>query len=296
MSDTHDLHNILEDVLPALRSFCIGEFGIALGGSYAKGLNDTLSDVDIYVFAHEILPCQGRTEKLMQKSDQFTKITSWGADSVFVEAGTDFWYVGRKIECWLRNIQRIEETIQACRAGQIGRDYIYWTVMGFYNYTALSDLRVMQVVDDPYGIMARWKTVIADYSARLQEAIIRRYMAEARFWPENFHYRSAIERTDTIYTCGIVQQVVYALIQVVFALNRVYFPGEKKITESLKHLAIQPQAFGQRIRNLVYPGHAGDVQHLHAQREALSRLVNEVEQLTKNEGVLPLQRESSSPG
>jgi hypothetical protein len=275
------LNTILAGLLPLLRTFCTGEYGIALGGSYAKGLSDEHSDIDIYLFAHQILPCDQRTAQLIQGPGLFTEIKSWGDDADFVDAGTDFWYAGRKVECWLRNIQRIEKTLQACRAGQIERDYIVWTVMGFYNYTALSDIRIMQVVDDPFGILGHWKTAVADYPIQLQESILRRYLAEARFWPDNFHYRSAVERRDILYTSGIVQQVVYALLQVVFALNRVYFPGEKKVEESLRHLAIQPDAFAQRLRELVYPGNAAEIQHLQAQREALSRLVHEVDQLAQ---------------
>jgi len=283
MMDTENLNGILENVLPRLRAFCVGKYGIALGGSYAKGLHDALSDIDIYVFAHAILPCEQRSAQLQSDSNAFTGITSWGEDAEFVEAGTDFWYGGRKIECWLRNIGRIEQTLQACQRGHIRRDTVVWTVMGFYNYTALSDIRVMQVVEDPSGILGRWKTAVAEYPPALRSAILRRYLAEARFWPENFHYRSAVERQDTLYTSGIVQQVVFALIQVVFALNRVYFPGEKKIEASLEHLAVQPPAFYRRIRQLVYPGDAGEISDLEAQRQALIWLVNEVDALTEND-------------
>jgi hypothetical protein len=202
-----------------------------------------------------------------------------------VEGGTDFWYAGCKFECWLRNVQSVEKTLQMCIEGQIERACVVWTVMGFYNYVALSDIQKMQIIEDPSGILGRWKARIAEYPAPLREAVVGRYLAEAQFWPENFHYRSAVERGDILYTSGIVQQVVYALIQVVFALNRTYFPGEKKVGVSLEKLALQPWEFYQRIRELVYPGagssppNAGSIADLRAQQEALGRLVNDVKQL-----------------
>jgi hypothetical protein len=275
------LDNLVQAALPVLRQFCIGEYGIALGGSCAKGISDEQSDIDIYIFARQILPCAQRSARIEHTSQLFTHVHSWGSDLEFTEGGTDFWYGGSKVECWLRNIQHIEETLERCRSGKIDRTCVAWTVMGFYNYVALSDLRVMQILDDPYGILASWKAAVAEYPTALREAIVGRFFAEAKFWPDNFHYLSAVERGDILYTSGIVQQVVYALIQVVFALNRVYFPGEKKVGVGLEHLALQPQDFYQRIRELVYPGNNGSISFLRAQREALGRLVAHVERLLK---------------
>ena len=274
--------NLANDVIPLLRQFCIGEYGIAIGGSYAKGISDAQSDVDVYVFAKQILPCGQRSALIEQGIGSLAQVISWGDDAEFVEGGTDFWYAGRKVECWLRNAQRIEKTLQMCEEGRIERACVVWTVMGFYNYVALSDIHVMQIIEDPYGILGCWKTRIAGYPQALRKAIVERYLAEAQFWPENFHYRSAVERGDILYTSGIVQQVVYALIQVVFALNRVYFPGEKKVGVVLEKLALQPQEFNQRIRELVYPGNAGSIAHLRAQREALVGLVHDVKKLVED--------------
>jgi hypothetical protein len=273
------LEHLTKDALPILRQFCIGEYGIALGGSLAKGLGDEQSDIDIYLFARQVLPCAQRTARIEQTPGSFSQVRSWGNDAEFTEGGTDFYYQGSKVESWLRNIQHIEETMQSCWRGQIERTCVAWTVMGFYNYVALSDIRVMQILEDPYGILASWKARVAEYPGALQQAIIRRFFAEAKFWPENFHYRSAVERGDILYTSGIVQQVVYALIQVVFALNCTYFPGEKKVEVGLEHLALQPPDFYRRIRELVYPGNDGSIGHLRNQREALGRLVSDVERL-----------------
>ena len=271
--------NLVNEVIPLLRQFCVGEYGIAIGGSHAKGISDEQSDVDIYLFAKLILPCDQRSALIEHEIEKPGQVKSWGNDVEFVEGGTDFWYAGRKFECWLRNVQYVEKTLQMCEQGQVERTFVVWTVMGFYNYVVLSDIHGMQIVEDPYGFLGRWKAQIAKYPAALREAIVGRYLADAQFWPENFHYRSAVERGDILYTSGIVQLVVYALIQVVFALNRVYFPGEKKVGVVLEKLDLQPRDFNQRIRELVYPGDAGSIVHLQAQREALGRLVNEVKQL-----------------
>jgi hypothetical protein len=275
---------IVERLLPLLRRFCVGDYGIALGGSYAKGTGDAQSDVDIYLFAHRVLPGCERSAIIEQAPLELGPVHTWGEDGDdWREGGTDFWVAGRKVECWLRNAGRVDATLQASVEGRIARDCVVWTVMGFYSYVLLSDLRVMRIIEDPCGILAGWKARIAEYPAALREAILAQYLAEARFWPDNFHYKTAVERGDILYTSGIVQQVVYALIQVVYALNRVYFPGEKMVAATLAKLPIQPADFAGRIRALVYPGDAGTVADLRAQQGALAALVGEVAQLVRRD-------------
>lgn len=275
---------IVEDLLPLLRQFCIGEYGIALGGSHAKGIGDAQSDVDIYLFARRVLPGAQRREIAKLAPLDPEPVYTWGdAGDDWREVGTDFWVAGRKVECWLREMGRVDATLQASIEGRIARDCVVWTVMGFYSYVLLSDLHVMRIIEDPCGILASWKARIADYPAPLREAITARYLAEARFWPDNFHYKTAVERCDILYTSGIVQQVVYALIQVVFALNRVYFPGEKMVGATLAKLSQQPADFAGRIRALVYPNDLASVGNLRAQQDALAALVDEVARLVQDD-------------
>jgi hypothetical protein len=280
------LENFYREALPLLRQFCVGVYGMALGGSLAKGVGDEYSDIDIYLFARQVLPAEQRAA-LIQANPLFESVISWGGGEPFVEGGTDFSYAGRKVEVWLRNSDPIEATLSACLNGQIERACVVWTVMGFFNYTALSDLRVMKILDDPHGLLQGWKNQVAEYPPRLREAILQRFGGEAQFWPENFHYLSAIERGDVLYTSGIVQQVVQALIQVVFALNRVYFPGEKKLGSTLAHLALQPPDFHQRLCDLVYPGDDGSTPRLRAQQKALAGLVKDVEALIRLDSIPP---------
>ena len=275
---------LVQGLLPLLRRFCPAEHGLAMGGSYAKGMSDAQSDVDVYLFADKVLPAGRRSELVQELLGPEGQVTSWGEDEPFVEGGTDLYHQGHKVEVWLRNRQRVEETIAACRQGRIQRDCVCWTVMGFFNYALLSDLHAMQIVEDPQGVLAGWKREVTPYPEALRRAILARFSAEAAFWPGNFHYRTAVERADVIYTTGIVQLVVQALIQVVFALNRHYFPGEKKLAQTLGGLANLPPDFVPRVQALLYPGQAASVEALRAQRRELASLVEEVQQLVLAEG------------
>ena len=274
---------VAAELLPLLRKMCAGEYGIAIGGSHSKGSSDALSDVDVYLFAREVLP--GAERALRVAAALGCEAASWGRDVPFVEGGTDFVYRGQRVECWLRNPERVEATIAACREGRIQRDLVVWTVMGFFNYVVLADVRAMRDVEDPYGFLGRWKEETGSYPERLRSAVVGRFMEEASFWPENFHYATAVERADVFYTSGIVQQVVQALIQVIFALNREYFPGEKKVAYALSALPVQPRGFAARAQGLIAPGKSPDVAQLREQRRELGALVAEVAGLVAECGV-----------
>ena len=82
-----------------------------------------------------------------------------------------------------------------------------------------------------------------------------------------------------IYTSAIVQQTVQALIQVVFALDRAYFPGEKKLADALAKLPSAPQDFAARIQDVVSPGARPSVDELRTQSRGLADLVRETRAL-----------------
>ncbi|MBN1582551.1 MAG: DUF4037 domain-containing protein [Anaerolineae bacterium] len=278
-----DLQHVSE-LQPLLRQFCDtappNKYGIALGGAHAKGVADAESDLDLYVFADQVLPGTER-KRLCTQFGGIESVTGWGEDMPFVQAGTDFYYRGLKVECWLRNTDYISNMIAECQAGVIHHNLVTWTVMGFYNYCALSDLNNMMPIDDPSGILSRWKDRVGQYPPKLRQAIITTYLGKAKFWPHNFHYRTAVERCDTLYVAGIVQQVVHNLIQVVFALNQVYFPGDKKLSAALDHLPTKPDHFTTRIQHLISPSAPGTQTLYEQQRQELIALVQEIDTLVR---------------
>jgi hypothetical protein len=274
-----ELTGLIVHLTPLLARFCQGDYGIALGGAHAKGMDDRASDLDLYVFARQVLPCAQRTQLTEAYDPEIQSIISWGEDAPFIQGGTDFVYQGQKVECWLRNIDYIDEIIAQCQAGSVTQTIVTWTVMGFYNHCALSDLRNMASVDDPQGVLAHWKTLVSDYPPRLREAILTRHMNAAKFWPQNFHYLSAIKRGDILYVQGIVNQVAHNLFQVLFALNQVYFPGDKKLDLAIDHLPLKPADFTARVKRIVAPQVTADKAFLEWQCEELNALVNEVEAL-----------------
>jgi len=271
----------IAELLPLVRGFAQGEYGIALGGAHAKGNADGESDVDLYLFANTVLPAEERTRRVAAFSPEVEGAYSWQGDGASPDTGTDFRFRGYRIECWLRNAEHIERTIAECQQGVVKREFVTWTTTGFYNHCCLSDVKVMMPVEDPCGIIARWKSQVAVYPSKLRETIIRQHLGGAEFWPDNFHYLSAIERADVIYTSGIVQQVVHNLIQVLFALNESYFPGDKQLGQALDRLPKRPPRLTERIGALLLPASPVTPAVLRQQREELRALLQDVRSMCR---------------
>jgi predicted nucleotidyltransferase len=105
---------LVRQLLPVVRRFRAGpgSYGIALGGSYAKGTSDALSDVDVYLFASAALPGAQRNEVVAEALGLAAgSVASWGRDEPFEQGGTDFRLPDREVECWLRNADRIRSEI-----------------------------------------------------------------------------------------------------------------------------------------------------------------------------------------
>lgn len=266
-------------LLPLLHRLCAGQVSIAIGGSRAKGYADRWSDLDVYLFSRTILPRQDRQALVPNILPNACDVSAWGCDDPFVEGGTDFTFEGVRVECWHRNEASVEAKVHASLNGEIKRQYSAWAVMGFFDHAVLADIRCMQIVVDPQGTLDQWKKQVSSYPEALRRSLLHRFMSEAAFWPNNPHYRSAIERVDLIYTTAIVSHTLQALIQVLFALNREYFPGEKQLARAMDKLLLQPQKLSDRVRHILNPGTVVGQDELLTQASALADLVAETKAL-----------------
>lgn len=265
--------SLARELAPLVLRFCAGPCALALGGSCAKDGGDAHSDVDLYLFSDAVIPAARRVEIVREALGAEAGAVSWGADEPWVQGGTDFVVRGRRVEVWLRSVAWVEREMADALAGRVRREYVAWTAMGFFPHVVLSDVATLRPLHDPDGTLARWQAAVAAYPEPLRDALLRHFIAEAAFWPGNPHYESAVARGDVLYATAIAQQVAQALIQVVFALNRVYFPGEKRLAAALAKLPLQPRDFAARLASLV------TTPDLRAQSDALATLVSEVKAL-----------------
>lgn len=265
----------IEAIVPVLMEMLTGRYVIALGGSYAKGYVDEFSDLDFYVYTEGVKPLEERRSILsaIADADQTCYIderidgTLWGGCA-------DFYYKGMKVETSVKSIEGYEKAIQDCLDGHIFVEPTFWTLSGYYNYICLSEVSFVQPLRDEAGILAAWKEQVSVYPEKLREAIIRQFWWKSTFWLDNFHYLSAIERGDFVYSSGIAQQSFHSLLQVLLAVNEVYFKGDKKIGRQLSELSFCPQPLVQELAFLL--GAHQDGTQLKRQRQMLIDITHQI--------------------
>ncbi|HET7460921.1 MAG TPA: nucleotidyltransferase domain-containing protein, partial [Longimicrobium sp.] len=159
---------VVRELLPLLRRFAPGACAVGLGGSCAKGERDAHSDVDVYLFADGVQGGAARDAAVRAALGAEAGPVSWGSDDPFVQGGTDFTYRGVRVECWLRSVRSVEAAIAECLRGVVRREYVAWTVSGFFNHAVMADVHSLRIVEDAGGVLARWQATTATYPEPLR--------------------------------------------------------------------------------------------------------------------------------
>ncbi|HTA76853.1 MAG TPA: nucleotidyltransferase domain-containing protein [bacterium] len=270
--------SVINELLPLFRKFVTGKYAIALGGSLAKGKGDKHSDIDIYLFAHGVVSLEERIKLVKDfAGDQSNFFVDFDFQTSWWGTVADFDFKNYRIESTIRSVERVEKVISDCRAGVIENIRTSWNPYGFYNYVYLSDIESAYSLEDSSHILSAWKSQVASYPHKLKSAIVARSLEGTKFWLDNFHYLSAIQRDDFLYTSGIVQGSLHHLIQILFAINDKYYVGDKKNLEAVQEMKLKPEDFKERVKVLLATTSKVDV--LEKQREVLKALVSDVEKL-----------------
>lgn len=265
----------IDELTELLKQTANGKCAIALAGAHAKGTADAASDIDFYLFAQEAKPYEERKRLICSAADAGTEpwldlsfdATPWGGTM-------DFMYRGTPIETTARTISMMDRVVTDCLNGKFEIIPATWTSNGYYTFIYLCELSFIKPVWDPDGILAAYQQKAAVYPAPLRRSIIKTFMGRANTWIDNFHYESAVRRADILFTAPIVLHTVMDMIQVIFALNRVYFTGDKKLEAALSKMECCPAALRSNLAFLLSTPR--DPEQLDLQRQLLRQVRDEL--------------------
>ena len=71
--------------------------------------------------------------------------------------------------CWIRKIEDLDVQLNQWRAGVIAPQELIWSVWGYH---LLSDMYQQTIVDDPFGVIGRWKEQLRHYPPMLKQALL----------------------------------------------------------------------------------------------------------------------------
>lgn len=236
-----ELERKIREISGILRELFYDEPVIALAGAHAKGAADSDSDIDIFLFGYRPKPYEKRKKVIEEFSDNPTECFvsehfdyPWGGS-------VDFPYQGTPVEVVVRLIPETEKILSRCAEGEFEIIPQNWTSNGYYTFVYLSEIRFLKPLQDPEGWLEQNKRKLETYPEKLKQSIFSTFLKRAGTWIDNFHYASAVKRQDTLFTAPIVLHTLLDLIQVIFAVNEVYFNGDKKLEKTLAELPYCPE-------------------------------------------------------
>lgn len=274
MADTHPNDETLLDRLVRAFGGVPGIRAIVLGGSRARGEGAAHSDYDIGLYYEPDNPIDvGRLAKAAVQlpgaaSSSVTAIGEWGP---WINGGSWLTVDGRRVDLLYRDLAKVLDVIDACRAGRIERVYQPGHPHAFVSAIYMGEVAQCRVLWDPESVLASLRRRCDPYPLALAEALIRTFFWEARFALENAAHGRG--RDDPAYVAGCSFRSIACLCQTLFALNRRYLLNEKGAVAGVDRLAAKPADFAGRVGQALGSGAAG--------LAVLSALVDETADLLK---------------
>ena len=100
--------------------------------------------------------------------------------------------------------------------------------------------------------------MVREYPPAVEDAVIRKYRSELDYWIDNYHFRHKIKKNDLVFADTFTGKLVHALLQILYAKNHVYYPGDGNNLVFTRGFRIRPDDFEKRVTDILYPGRFGD--------------------------------------
>ena len=235
-----DTNIIIQEIIEKIKLMFNDTPTIALAGAHAKGVADSGSDIDIFIFGNEPTSYEYRKAIIEEFCDDPSQCyVSETYDRPF-GGNIDFIYQGIPIEVVARYKNRMEENVARAVRGEFEIIPQTWTSNGYYSFIYLSEVDFLKPILDEDHWLQNLKSQIKVYPPALKANIIQTFMSRAGTWIGNFHYRTALPRTDSLFIAPIVVNTLMNMVQVIFAINEVYFTGDKKLERALREMPYCP--------------------------------------------------------
>lgn len=228
MTSTQEQREQLAQSVGAVTAALPGVVGVTLGGSVAAGFADEHSDTDVHVYWREPLASDDqRAAQLRPIADPDSLavgFTTWGLeDHLAVE--------GQKIELVYISLDELERAIeQAYSTGLGGEGFV--TAQFYY-------LANGKVLADTAGTLGRLrKRLRSGYPEPTRQALLADNPIRLHAYLEQL--RTAQARGDLLYVQHRRYSLQMVFFNLLFALNRRYHPGEKRLLKHARKCPLRP--------------------------------------------------------
>lgn len=237
MIEEKQYSELCEDVLPVFRRMSATDrYAITLGGSHGKGLSDRQSDFDFRIY----FETPAKEPVFHAAAEELGRaIEKWKARDIEIDG------------VWPRAIADVDRELDRWLAGDASPKPYEWNVWGYH---MLTDIYNQAIVEDPCGVAQAWKDRLAVYPDTLRDSILKHRGDSLRYWLADYHYRNKAVRRDFVFMASITARLVNDMMQILYALNRFYFPGDGLNLIFSREFSVKPDNLEERIVRILYPG------------------------------------------
>ncbi|SFC68468.1 nucleotidyltransferase domain-containing protein [Clostridium uliginosum] len=237
--------NVNTNVMKIINEFSMLEeiVGILLAGSYVTKTNDKDSDYDIYIYVSKEIPL-GKRKIISDKFCSYMELnnTFWETedDGILKESNIPIEIIYRDLS-WIES--SLNRTLVKCEA-DVGYTTCFWS--NFLNSIILYDKG---------GYLKRLqKKYMISYPEKLKQNIIKKNYGLLKLKMPSYYYQieKALKRDDFISVNHRIAAFLASYFDIIFAINEVAHPGEKKILKIIKDKNLKtPKDMKINIKNIL---------------------------------------------
>jgi hypothetical protein len=275
-----DIQTLIDGVVERVKGVD-GVGAIVLGGSRARGTHTPESDVDLGLYYHPDRPLDLKAlDEIATDLDDrhepglLTPIGGWGP---WINGGGWLTVQGQRVDFLYKDLGRIGECIEACRAGRVEIVYQRGHPHGFLTSIYMAEVALGRLLWEADGQFSSLKRLTSPYPEALKKALLDKFA-----WEIDFSLRIArkgIEHADASYVAGCCFRCVSCLLQVLFARNGQYWMNEKGAVALAETFPVRPSNLRARIEK-AFTLLAGDRSSLEEAVAVLEELQRDTERLT----------------
>jgi hypothetical protein len=241
---------------------------VALAGSCTSDFPDSDSDVDLYVYVTEDIPFEARREIAVGAPHAEIGNATWEPGDEWVDGET-----GTRVDVMYRHVRWIEEQLDRVlvrHEASVGYSTCFW-----YNV-----LHSKPLFDRTGWFAALQWSAQVEYPPELKQNVIAKNLRLLRSTQSSYlrQIELALKRNDPVSVNHRVAALVASYFDVLFALNELPHPGEKRLLQHASQCAKRPPEMERQARAVNEAVGRGD-----SLVPRLNELVDGIEKLVRGE-------------
>lgn len=243
-----------------------GVDAVCLGGSRASENNDDKSDYDIYVY-YETVPSEEKREELYKEYSKKYEVANhyWEyEDNCILNDDIPVDVIFRPIALF-KNDDEITKFLLSAKNG--------------YSTCFLHNIITCKIIQDKSGSFTALQNKLkTEYPEKLRREIIERNMKllHGVLPSYDLQIKKAVKRNDIVSINHRTAGFIESYFDIIFAINRMTHPGEKKLIEICKEkCSILPDNFEENLTKLF------SSMYSNYDFEALENIIKEIEKTVK---------------